>query len=921
MESMKSVSDCPVCKVPFRRREIRPAPHMDNLVTVFKNMEAAAGINIFTTQQAPSTTQPGNNENEEDKEEKSASHGKSRERKAVSKRKQKLEKQVMPSFPAKKRVHVTPFPTTETPIRPKRILKENKISEKSLNDDKTINKDECNDTTLSPFFWLREGTQNDDNVNETSSRSSGQLIEDTTQSEYVPSFSQMKDSEDEKSPIRKTTTSQFNVEDALDSEMFEWTQRACSPELCSTPTKKQAACKNKLDATQGTKIVLNNEISQTDSAKSGKMGPRNKKFSRKKGKSTKNKRSEKTRVNTLNKCIEVAHGDSPNEAQAKISVDPKEIVKDSFEEELDDPQMVLQSCVREHSKKVKKPRNIGIKNNNAITEGNNLLTNETPNIEIAEIRKKRGKPSNVGQKNINVITEAKKLLTNKAANIEITETGKRSGNFLNQYKKKCKKLSVDSAITALTDNDLRSLEIQTHENNSADKSPSVHESGIDIHTDAFSEPKEKGKRKHIALEAAHDVASTSLEPCRGNLTGKSLTNSGTLKSCGKLRSQIICAFCQRSDDSTDSGEMMHYFNGKPVEANYNEGVNVIHSHKHCTEWAPDVYFEDDMALNLSNEITRSRRIKCSCCSTKGAALGCFEKSCRKSFHFTCAKLIPECRWDDDNFVMLCPAHSSSKFPIKSSEVLKQRRKRNTPKLELKTAVNFNSEGDMNQKWMWPSGSPCKWVLCCSGLTAMEKDVMSEFTKLTGIPINKMWSPLVTHVIASTNENGACKRTLKFLMAVLEGKWILGIEWVKSCLKTMQPVLEEQYEIQKDVHGISGGPKLGRLRALNKEPKLFEHIEFYFAGEFNPSYKGYIQDLINAAGGKILQRKPLKKDEEELFNRNLVSETIIIYSTESPKNEKVNKLEAKGIGNSCRAKAVSSSWILDSIAACKWQPLS
>jgi len=40
--------------------EIRPAPHMDNLVTCFKSMEVAAGVNIFTTQVGPSTKNPGN---------------------------------------------------------------------------------------------------------------------------------------------------------------------------------------------------------------------------------------------------------------------------------------------------------------------------------------------------------------------------------------------------------------------------------------------------------------------------------------------------------------------------------------------------------------------------------------------------------------------------------------------------------------------------------------------------------------------------------------------------------------------------------------------------------------------------------------------------------------------------------------------
>lgn len=59
-----------------------------------------------------------------------------------------------------------------------------------------------------------------------------------------------------------------------------------------------------------------------------------------------------------------------------------------------------------------------------------------------------------------------------------------------------------------------------------------------------------------------------------------------------------------------------------------------------------MYFDDGKAINLDAELARSRRITCSCCGIKGAALGCFEKSCRKSFHVTCAKLMPECRWDN-----------------------------------------------------------------------------------------------------------------------------------------------------------------------------------------------------------------------------------------------------------------------------------
>lgn len=55
-----------------------------------------------------------------------------------------------------------------------------------------------------------------------------------------------------------------------------------------------------------------------------------------------------------------------------------------------------------------------------------------------------------------------------------------------------------------------------------------------------------------------------------------------------------------------------------------------------------------------------------------------------------------------------------------------------------------------------------------------QDVVNEFESLSGVTILKKWESSVTHVIASTDENGACRRTLKYLMGVLEGKWILSV---------------------------------------------------------------------------------------------------------------------------------------------------
>ncbi|PPS19097.1 hypothetical protein GOBAR_AA01477 [Gossypium barbadense] len=43
--------------------------------------------------------------------------------------------------------------------------------------------------------------------------------------------------------------------------------------------------------------------------------------------------------------------------------------------------------------------------------------------------------------------------------------------------------------------------------------------------------------------------------------------------------------------------------------------------------------------------------------------------------------------------------------------------------------------------------------------------------MISVTVSKFWRPDVAHVIASTDENGACTRTLKVLMAISNGKWV------------------------------------------------------------------------------------------------------------------------------------------------------
>lgn len=114
----------------------------------------------------------------------------------------------------------------------------------------------------------------------------------------------------------------------------------------------------------------------------------------------------------------------------------------------------------------------------------------------------------------------------------------------------------------------------------------------------------------------------------------------------------------------------------------------------------------------------------------------------------------------------------------------------------------------------------------------------------------------------------------------------------------------------------------------QKPRLFYCFSFYFMGNFTPAYKGYLLELVNAAGGTVLQRKPIPK--ENIFDDiDKSKETYIIYGREQFENSKSTndeeifiqrQMEAESVANSCGAKCASNTWLLDSIAACTLQSL-
>ncbi|CAL5193833.1 unnamed protein product [Lathyrus oleraceus] len=380
-------------------------------------------------------------------------------------------------------------------------------------------------------------------------------------------------------------------------------------------------------------------------------------------------------------------------------------------------------------------------------------------------------------------------------------------------------------------------------------------------------------------------------------------------------STSMCSFCQSFNISEATGPMLHYEEGILVTGDAAMQPNVVHVHKVCIDWAPQVYFVGETVKNLKKEVARGAKLKCTQCGLKGAALGCFVKSCKRTYHVPCAMNISTCRWDHVDYLLLCPSHSNVKFPSENSS----HKKKSTQKHSVSSQLPFQQPNNL-LGGLKNSGK--KMVFCGSALSNEEKVLLINFASKVGATVTKCWTSNVTHVIAATDANGACSRTMKVLRAILNGQWILKVDWIIACLEETNLVDEECYEIDLDNQGCRGGPKAGRLMALAKEPKIFSGLKFYFSGDYDLSFKKYLEDLVEAGEGAVLK----SKDELEL---RVDAKVLVVYNIDPPQGcklgEEVSILwqrlsEAEDLAANTGYQVIGHTWILESIAACKLQPL-
>ncbi|XP_068931307.1 BRCA1-associated RING domain protein 1 isoform X2 [Petaurus breviceps papuanus] len=92
------------------------------------------------------------------------------------------------------------------------------------------------------------------------------------------------------------------------------------------------------------------------------------------------------------------------------------------------------------------------------------------------------------------------------------------------------------------------------------------------------------------------------------------------------------------------------------------------------------------------------------------------------------------------------------------------------------------------------------VLLSSGLTSDQQQLLNALAKVLKVKKCADFNSTVTHIIVPGD---TVQRTMKCILGIISGCWILKFDWVKACLESRMWEQEEKYE-------VPGGPQRSRL---------------------------------------------------------------------------------------------------------------
>eukprot|EP01041_Mallomonas_annulata_P000064 gene64-72_t len=124
-----------------------------------------------------------------------------------------------------------------------------------------------------------------------------------------------------------------------------------------------------------------------------------------------------------------------------------------------------------------------------------------------------------------------------------------------------------------------------------------------------------------------------------------------------------------------------------------------------------------------------------------------------------------------------------------------------------------------------------------------------------ITIENHYSDWITHTIVSTDRKFVVEsRTMKYMQALIAGKWIVSIDWLVESLATGVLLDEEPYEVIRDKKAVVDyAPKRCRETVLKGDPRIFHDVIALLLGSF-PSPgppRSALEGLIAVGSGLVV----------------------------------------------------------------------
>ena len=150
----------------------------------------------------------------------------------------------------------------------------------------------------------------------------------------------------------------------------------------------------------------------------------------------------------------------------------------------------------------------------------------------------------------------------------------------------------------------------------------------------------------------------------------------------------------------------------------------------------------------------------------------------------------------------------------------------------------------------------KIKIVSTSLNEKETQILERFTKQFGIAVsNDIDEEDVTHLIARVDDKNIIKqRTMKYLISLMKGIWIVNVNWLTTCVDKGKIVDEEHYQAYRDAKSTKNKdvPNMARLAKV-KSP-LFTGVSVLLYGSYpSPSpNKTQLAKLIHYGNGTVYE---------------------------------------------------------------------